>query len=134
MNYRSVTIHGYAAPVTDPGDILAGLQAVVDHVAPGRWEQVRKPTASELRETALWQVPVTAASVKSRSGSTLDPQSDRALPVWAGHIPVRLVYGEPIPADGLPPGTGLPGNLLALPAIVQPPGPAATAAGPSHRR
>jgi uncharacterized protein len=115
MNYRSVTIHSRAIPVSDPGEILAGLRAVVDHVAPGRWEQVRKPTAAELRETALWQVPIQAASVKSRSGSTLDPEPDRALPVWAGHIPVQLVYSEPIPAEGLPPGIELPGYLRALP-------------------
>lgn len=118
MNYRSVTIHGCATPVTDPGEILAGLQAIVDHVVPGRWEQVRKPTGSELRETALWQVPITTASVKSRSGSTLDPQHDRSLPVWAGHVPAQTVYGEPIPADALPPGTEVPGYLRALSATV----------------
>jgi nitroimidazol reductase NimA-like FMN-containing flavoprotein (pyridoxamine 5'-phosphate oxidase superfamily) len=115
MNYRSVTIHGHATPVSKPGEIFAGLRAVVDHVAQGRWEQVRKPTAAELHETALWQVPIEAASVKSRSGSTLDPQCDQRLPVWAGHIPAELTFGEPIPAEGLPPGIELPSYLRALP-------------------
>ena len=115
MNYRSVTVHGHATPVSKPGQIFAGLRAVVDHVAQGRWEQVRKPTAAELRETALWQVPIEAASVKSRSGSTLDPECDQCLPVWAGHIPAQLTFGEPIPAAGLPPGIELPGYLRALP-------------------
>lgn len=120
MNYRSVTIHGRATQVTEPGQILAGLQAVVDHLAPGRWEQVRKPSAAELRETALWKVPIDTAAVKSRSGSTLDPERDRGLPVWAGHIPAQLVFGEPVPADGLPPGIQLPGCLSALPAAARP--------------
>jgi uncharacterized protein len=88
---------------------------VVDHVARGRWEHVRKPTTAELRETALWRVPIEAASVKSRSGSTLDPECDQRLPVWAGHIPARLTFGEPIPAEGLPPDIELPSYLRALP-------------------
>jgi uncharacterized protein len=114
MNYRSVTIHGHATAVTEPGQIIAGLQALVEHLTPGRWEQVRKPTSAELRETALWQVPITMASVKARSGSTLDPASDRNFPVWAGHVPAQLTYGHPIPADGVPSRVTVPGYLRAL--------------------
>jgi uncharacterized protein len=120
MNYRSVTIHGHATAITDPGHLLAGLRAITDHLTQGRWAQVRKPTRAELRETALWAVPIEAASVKSRSGSTLDPDLDRALPVWAGHIPTQIIFGPPIPAPGLPPGIELPGYLRALPTTVSP--------------
>lgn len=102
MNYRSVTIHGQATAVTEPDEIIAGLRALVEHLAPGRWEQVRPPTRAEIRETALWQVAIDAASVKARSGSTLDPDSDRAWPVWAGHIPACLVFGQPVAAEGIP--------------------------------
>jgi uncharacterized protein len=122
MNYRSVTVHGYATRITDPSMLLAGLQAVTDHLAQGRWAQVRKPTRAELRETALWEVPVETASVKSRSGSTIDPDLDRALPVWAGHIPAQVVFGPPVPADGLPSGIELPGYLSVLPTTVNPAG------------
>jgi nitroimidazol reductase NimA-like FMN-containing flavoprotein (pyridoxamine 5'-phosphate oxidase superfamily) len=108
MNYRSVTLHGDAVAVTDPDQIIAGLRALVDHVIPGRWDQVRKPTSAELRETALWQVAITEVSVKIRSGSTLEPESDRAISVWAGHMPAQLTYGQPIPADGLAPHIELP--------------------------
>ena len=102
MNYRSVTVHGHATRITEPGKLLAGLQAITDHLAQGRWAQVRKPTRAELRETALWAVPIDTASVKSRGGSALDLDRDRALPVWAGHIPAQVVFGAPVPADGLP--------------------------------
>ena len=122
MNYRSVTIHGHATAITEPGQLLAGLQAITDHLTQGRWAQVRKPTRAELRETALWAVPIEAASVKSRSGSTLDPELDRTLSVWAGHIPAQIVFGSPIPAHGLPPGTELPGYLSVLPTTVNPAG------------
>jgi len=102
VNYRSVTIHGDAAEVTDPDEIVIGLRALVEHLAPGRWDQVRKPLPAELRDTALWQVPIADASVKARAGSTIDPRSDWDWPVWAGHVPARLVFGPPVPADGLP--------------------------------
>ncbi len=102
VNYRSVTVHGDATLVTDPDEIMLGMWALIEHVTPGRWEQVRRPVPEELRDTALWQVPIEEASVKARSGTTIDPESDFGLPVWAGHIPARLVFGEPVPADHLP--------------------------------
>ena len=123
MNYRSATVHGHATRITEPGQLLAGLQAITDHLAPGRWAQVREPTRAELQETALWAVPIETASVKSRGGSTLDLDRDRALPVWAGHIPARLVFGTPVPDGGLPPGIELPGYLSVLPATADPGGP-----------
>jgi nitroimidazol reductase NimA-like FMN-containing flavoprotein (pyridoxamine 5'-phosphate oxidase superfamily) len=114
MNYRSVTLHGLAAALTEPEDILAGLRAIIDHLTPGRWAEVRLPTSAELRETALWQIPIAGASVKIRTGSTLDPAEDRGWPAWAGHVPVRLDYGRPVPAAGLSRGIRLPGYIRAL--------------------
>lgn len=108
MNYRSVTVHGSAVPVTDPQEILDGLRAIVNHNIAGRWDQVRKPTSAEIRETGLWRVPIGEASVKMRAGSTLDPDSDRAIPVWAGVIPALMTFGTPIAAEGVPPGTEFP--------------------------
>jgi uncharacterized protein len=102
VNYRSVTVHGDATLVTDPDEVILGMRALIEHVTPGRWEQVRKPVPEELRDTALWQVPIEEASVKARSGTTIDPESDFGLAVWAGHIPARLVFGKPVPADHLP--------------------------------
>jgi len=101
VNYRSVTVHGDATLVTDPDEVMLGMWALIEHVTPGRWEQVRRPVPEELRDTALWQVPIEEASVKERSGTTIDSESDFGLPVWAGHIPARLVFGEPVPAEHL---------------------------------
>src|SRR5260221_3946902 len=114
VNYRSVTVHGDATEVTDPDDVMIGMWALVEHIAPGRWEQVRKPLLAELRDTAMWQVPIEVASVKARSGSTIDPQSDLALPVWAGHIPAELVFGQPVPADNLPASVHPAGGAVEL--------------------
>jgi uncharacterized protein len=111
MNYRSVTIHGNAVPATDRQEILDGLKAITDHVIAGRWHQVRKPTSAEIRETGLWRVLIADASVKARTGSTLDPDSDRAIPVWAGVIPARITFGPPVAAEGVPPGIEFSGLI-----------------------
>jgi uncharacterized protein len=102
VNYRSVTVHGDAVLVTDPDEVMLGMWALIEHVTPGRWEQVRTPEPDELRDTALWQLPIEEASVKARSGTTIDPESDFGVPVWAGHIPARLVFDAPVPAEHLP--------------------------------
>ena len=113
-NYRSVTVHGDATEVTDPGEKLIGLWALVEHLAPGRWEQVRKPVLGELRDTGLWRVPIEKASVKARSGSTIDPPSDFARPVWAGHVPADLVFSPPVPAEDLPASVDPSGRGMVL--------------------
>jgi uncharacterized protein len=114
MNYRSVTVHGRATQVTEPNEVIEGLRALVDHLTPGRWDEVRKPSSEEIRETALWRIPIEDVSVKSRAGSTLEPEADRALPVWAGHIQAQLVFGRPVSAAGVPVGVELPGYLNAI--------------------
>ncbi len=103
VNYRSVTVHGRAVEVTDAEEIIAGLRALVEHLVPGRWEQVRKPPVDELRDTSLFRVAIEKASVKARRGSTVEPESDVGLPVWAGEVPTRMVFGQPVPAEGVPP-------------------------------
>jgi hypothetical protein len=111
---------------------MIGMWALVEHIAPGQWEQVRKPLLAELRDTALWQVPIEEASVKARSGSTIDPEHDVALPVWAGHIPAELVFGPPVPADGLPASVDPSGRAVVLnPAFGRPASPASMTVGHS---
>jgi nitroimidazol reductase NimA-like FMN-containing flavoprotein (pyridoxamine 5'-phosphate oxidase superfamily) len=102
VNYRSVAVHGDATEITEPDEVMIGMWALIEHIAPGRWEQVRKPLLAELRDTALWQVRLEDASVKARAGSTIDDPADIDLPVWAGHIPARLTFGPPVPASDLP--------------------------------
>lgn len=113
-NYRSVTVHGDAAEVTDPDEKMIGMWALLEHIAPGRWDQVRKPLPDELGDTGLWHVPIEDVSVKARSGSTIDPESDVDWPVWAGHIPADLVFGRPVPAGSLPASVDPAGRTVEL--------------------
>src|SRR3982074_3230 len=43
MNYRSVVIVGRTAEVTDADEKLDAMEALLDQVAPGRWNDSRQP-------------------------------------------------------------------------------------------
>ena len=104
VNYRSVVVLGAAAEVTDEGERLEALRAIVEHVAPGRWSQVRSPSAKELRATMVLRVPIVEASAKVRTGGPIDDPEVMTWPVWAGHVPLALVAGEAVSAPGIEPG------------------------------
>ena len=101
LNYRSVVVFGRARLVDDPDEKLAALQAVTDHVTPGRWEDSRPPTDTEVHGTLVLALPLDEASAKVRTGPPVDEEEDLALPHWAGVVPMSLVPGEPIPAEGV---------------------------------
>ncbi|MGH8901608.1 MAG: pyridoxamine 5'-phosphate oxidase family protein [Egibacteraceae bacterium] len=95
MNYRSAVIFGVATALVDAEEKLAGLRAIVDHLAPSRWAEARLPSPKELARTIVVSLPLDEASVKVRTGPPLDEEDDYALPVWAGVIPLTLVPGPP---------------------------------------
>ena len=114
--YRSVVVLGTARPMTDPDEKLAALEAFTDHVLPGRWAEVRKPTRQELKATAILALPLDEASAKISTGGPVDGESDdAALPVWAGRIPLRLVAGEPEPCPHLRAGIPVPHTVAGYP-------------------
>jgi nitroimidazol reductase NimA-like FMN-containing flavoprotein (pyridoxamine 5'-phosphate oxidase superfamily) len=101
MNFRSVIVYGTPIEVTDPEERDAAQRELVEHVVPGRTADVRMPTAKELKETAIFSIALDEASAKVRTGSPVDPPEDLASPAWAGVIPVRAAFGEPIPSHDL---------------------------------
>lgn len=113
-NYRSVVVHGEARIVEDPDDKVAALRVLTEHVAPGRWDEVRLPTPAELRATTVLTVPLDAAVAKVRDGGVSDDPADLGLPVWAGVVPVDTVLGAPEPDAALDPAlTARPPALAA---------------------
>jgi nitroimidazol reductase NimA-like FMN-containing flavoprotein (pyridoxamine 5'-phosphate oxidase superfamily) len=108
INYRSVTIYGVATEVTDAGEKSAALDAVVEHIVPGRSSDARRPNDSELRATRVIRLPITEASAKVRTGGPKDDDEDMELPIWAGEIPLRVVADAPVADDGLPVGVVVP--------------------------
>lgn len=101
MNYRSVVVFGKARVITDPGEKLAALRALVERVLPGRWEEARQPNDKELRATTILELPLAEASAKVRSGPPQDDETDLDLPVWAGEIPLRVQSLAPLPDPNL---------------------------------
>jgi uncharacterized protein len=113
MNYRSVVVLGDAQPVTDDGEKWDALHAIVEHVAPGRWREVREPSVKELAGTLVLRLPIEEASAKVRTGPPLDDEEDYALECWAGVLPLRLTPGAPIPDPRMTGGRPLPPSVTA---------------------
>ena len=113
MNYRSVVVLGDAQPVTDEREKWDALHAIVEHVAPGRWQEVREPNPKELAGTLVLRLPIEEASAKVRTGPPLDDEEDYALECWAGVLPLRLTPGAPVPDPRMPAGRPLPPSVTA---------------------
>jgi uncharacterized protein len=96
-NYRSAVLLARARSVEDPAEKRTALEAVVEHIVPGRWGDVRAPTDDELKATAVLALPIDEASAKIRIGEPLDDEQDYELGAWAGVIPLRMSAGEPEP-------------------------------------
>jgi nitroimidazol reductase NimA-like FMN-containing flavoprotein (pyridoxamine 5'-phosphate oxidase superfamily) len=111
MNYRSVVIFGQASVIDDPAAKVEALRAFTEHVAPGRWPEIRPPSRKELQVTMVLAIPLKEASAKVRSGPPIDDEEDYALPVWAGVLPFSDATGEPRPDDRLPAGIQIPEYL-----------------------
>jgi len=93
-NYRSVMLMGQATTVEEPAEKLAAFEAIVEHIVPGRWGDVRPPTDK--------------ASAKVRTGPPLDDEEDYTLSGWAGVIPMLTAAGAPEADPRLRTGIGLP--------------------------
>src|SRR6266498_2466867 len=53
MNYRSVVILGKATLVDDPGEKIAALRVLSEHILRGRWDDSRQPNERELKATSV---------------------------------------------------------------------------------
>ncbi|WP_445525652.1 pyridoxamine 5'-phosphate oxidase family protein [Streptomyces cyslabdanicus] len=114
INYRSVVVHGTAHQVTDPEEKRVALDALVDHVMPGRSADSRPANTKELAATAVLSLDLDEVSAKLRTGGVNDEPEDLSLPHWAGVVPVRREYGTPLADGDLAPGVAVPGYLTAL--------------------
>jgi uncharacterized protein len=113
MNYRSAVIYGTPRAVDDPEEKLSALLAISERLAPGQWDAVRSPNRKELAATEVMALPLDEASVKVRQGPPGDEDEDYALDVWAGVVPVRQVFGRPVPDPLLRPGIPAPEHITA---------------------
>ena len=113
VNYRSAMVFGYPE-VCDGADKLEGLRVITEHMAPGQWQYVRRPTDKELAQTTVLRLGLEQASVKIRSGGPGDSgATDEDMGLWAGELPIRIGSLEPV-ADPNGPTGPLPEHLAVL--------------------
>lgn len=93
MNYSSVCIYGAFENVIDEKE--QHMKNFLEHVAPGRWQYVRKPDKNELDATTIMKVLIQEAVLKSRSGPPVDFEADLHREVWAGVMPLQLQWQVP---------------------------------------
>ena len=113
MNYRSVMAVGRTRPVTDPGEKEVALRALVEHIVPGRSDEVRGGDPRELAATAVLALPLAEVSAKVRTGPPSDDEPDYALPIWAGVLPLALTPGEPAADPVLDPSIPTPAHVAS---------------------
>jgi nitroimidazol reductase NimA-like FMN-containing flavoprotein (pyridoxamine 5'-phosphate oxidase superfamily) len=111
VNFRSVVVLGAARVVEDPAEKLRAMRCLLDHIRPGRAADCRTPNARELAATGVLALDLAEVSAKVRSAGPVDDPEDRALPHWAGVVPLRVTPGTPVPADDLDPAIPLPSYL-----------------------
>lgn len=114
MNYRSVVLFGTGRPIEEPEAKRAALDALVDHLIPGRSSEARPPSEGEMKATTIVAIDLTEASAKIRTGPPADDDEDYALPIWGGVLPLRIEPEEPLPDGRSPEGVGVPGSVERL--------------------
>ena len=104
VNYRSVVLFGRGRLIADEQEKLAALEAVTEHLIPGRWKEARLPSQKELNATSVVSIQIDEASAKVRVGLPVDEEEDYTLPVWAGILPLQELPLAPV-RDALQPET-----------------------------
>jgi uncharacterized protein len=111
MNYRSAVIFG-TPRVLEGDDRVVALRALSDHLMPGRWDEVRPPTARELAATLVLALPLDEVSVKVRTGGP--SESDEDTDAWAGVLPLAVRTGVPVAAGDNSTDVPVPASVLAI--------------------
>lgn len=112
MNYRSAVLFGTGRVLDSDDEKLAALEVLTEHLALGRWQDARLPTASELNATTVIAIAIDSASAKVRVGPPNDDAEDYALPIWAGVLPLQQQAGTPQPDPKLAAGIATPAYLV----------------------
>ena len=113
MHYRSVVVFGKAELVSE-ADKDSALNALSDAMIPGRVGEVRASKKKELAATLIVGVSLDECSVKISVNEVDDDEDDLNQGTWAGIVPIRSGYGEPIPADEEAAGLEIPESIRRL--------------------
>jgi len=115
INYRSVVLFGSGRTVEKDREKLAALEAIAEHIIPGRWREARLPNRKEMDATTVVSIAIDQASAKVRTGPPADDDADIALPIWAGVLPLQEIFLTPIPDEFIAKDIAVPGYLAGNP-------------------
>ncbi len=115
INYRSVVLYGRPVGIDDPVEKAKALEAVVEHLVPGRTREARAADEGELLATRVVRLPIEEASAKIRVGPPLDDARDLELDIWAGFLPFERRPGEPVPDEHTRAGAPVPAYVRNYP-------------------
>lgn len=102
MNYKSLLAFG-SGRILEGAEKEEALLALTEHLFPGRSRELRASTEQELKATSIIAFPLDDYRIKVSDKEPEDPERDLNEPVWAGVLPIRQLFGEPIPASNLNP-------------------------------
>lgn len=111
LNYRSVVAFGTARLLDDADEKARALEALGEHLIPGRTADARSPNERESTSTSIVRFDIEEATAKVRTGPPIDEPEDLDLPIWAGVVPLSLTASSPEPAPELTDGIGTPGYV-----------------------
>ena len=113
MEYRSAMLFGTAVRVVGD-DKTEALQALTEHLLPGRWEHIRHPSVQEDKATSVLHLLPAAWSVKIGAGfadEVAADQEERAH-IWAGRVALTETTGPAVPdPTSASRGTALPASI-----------------------
>lgn len=95
-NYRSAVLFGTAVEITDNEQKTEAFRIITEQALKGRWDEARQPTQKEMDITSVLKFTIESASSKIRTGGPVDDKEDYELDIWAGVLPYRQGFDEPI--------------------------------------
>ena len=111
LNYRSVVLFGTGRLVEEAQEKIMALEAIAEHIIPGRWREARLPNSKELNATSVVSISIDQASAKVRSGPPIDDEVDYALPIWAGVLPLLEMPLLPVRDELMTQDIATPGSV-----------------------
>jgi uncharacterized protein len=114
VNYRSAVVFGETRELFSDEEKLEGLEAIINHFVPGRWDHCRKPNNNELKGTRVIAIDIVSASAKIKNAPPGDNKEDLDLDFWAGTIPVKMFCEMPVADEGIDPSAAIPDHVLTF--------------------
>ena len=114
VNYRSVVIFGETRELLTDSEKLEGLEAIINHFVPGRWDHCRKPNSNELKATRVIAIDIITASAKIKNAPPGDNAEDMDLDFWAGTIPIKTICEMPVAEEKIDNSTEIPEHVLTF--------------------